>query len=217
MERTASKLLLARHGQARAADGSYGEDTPLSALGRRQAESLADELASRDGIAALYSSPFPRAVQTARPVAERLGLEAVVDRRLSEFDLPKLPHLSPGRALVERTDLLYWQPDHAGTQGGETMRDFALRVASFCDEAVARHAGQTVAVVCHSGTIDAALRWAVGLPPDAPWQVECDVPNASVTTLEMWPRGRVQGGAPRHAVIGPVGDTAHLGDLGSDL
>jgi len=35
-------LLLIRHGQARAEDGSYGPDTPLSELGVRQSEALAD-------------------------------------------------------------------------------------------------------------------------------------------------------------------------------
>jgi broad specificity phosphatase PhoE len=33
-------LLLVRHGQARAADGSYGPDTPLSELGVSQAEAV---------------------------------------------------------------------------------------------------------------------------------------------------------------------------------
>ena len=40
------RLYLVRHGQARADDGSYGHDTPLSPLGRRQAEAVAVGLAN---------------------------------------------------------------------------------------------------------------------------------------------------------------------------
>jgi len=41
-EYPATILFLIRHGQARASDGSYGPNTPLSELGRVQAEKIAD-------------------------------------------------------------------------------------------------------------------------------------------------------------------------------
>ena len=217
MDRIGTTLVLVRHGQARAESGAYDEDTPLSALGRRQAEAVAAELAAKGGTAALYTSPFRRAAQTARPISERLGLEAVVDERLAEFSLGPLETLSPQQILQERPDLLFWRPEHVGVEGGETLRDFSTRVAAFCQEAVRKHGGEQVVVVSHAGTTDAVLRWALGLGPDAPWQMECDVSNASITVLKVWPHGRIQGGAPRHAAIGPIGDAAHLGALASDL
>ena len=219
MHRVGTTLVLVRHGQARAESGAYDEDTPLSALGRRQAAAVAAELAdSRSGsTSAVYTSPFRRAAQTARPISERLGLEAVVDERLAEFSLGPLETLSPQQILQERPDLLFWRPEHVGIEGGETLRDFSLRVAAFCQEAVRKHGGEQVVVVSHAGTTDAVLRWALGLGPDAPWQMECDVSNASVTVLKVWPHGRIEGGAPRHAAIGPIGDAAHLGALASDL
>jgi 8-oxo-dGTP diphosphatase len=56
---------------------------PLTSLGQRQAEALADELQSR-GINALYASPALRARQTLEPLAQRLGLAVVVDPGLAE-------------------------------------------------------------------------------------------------------------------------------------
>ena len=58
-------------------------DVPLSELGRRQSEAVAAALAEVP-IEAVYASPLRRAMQTARPVAERLNLEIQTDPRLME-------------------------------------------------------------------------------------------------------------------------------------
>ena len=55
----------------------------LSANGLEMAAAAADFFAER-AVVALFSSPLERAQETARPVAERLGLEIVTDDRLIE-------------------------------------------------------------------------------------------------------------------------------------
>ena len=72
-------------------------------------------------------------------------------------------------------------------------------------------------VVSHAGTIDATLRWALGIAPDGLWQHEFEVANASITELEFWPRGRTYGGASRYAVLRRVGDVKHLDDIVSEI
>ena len=209
----AATLILVRHGQARAAHGSQmGRATPLSQLGRRQATALASELIAGEPIAAVYTSPLPRAMETAAALCERLGLTAVTDDRLVEFELG----VKTLEAIQERPDLLIWRPEDKGADG-ESLRDFSARVATFCDEVVKRHLGERVAVVSHAGTIDATIRWSLGIAPDSPWQHEVDVANASITELDLWPRGRTAGGSPRYAVLRRVGDVAHLGDLATEL
>jgi broad specificity phosphatase PhoE len=81
-------LLLVRHGETdwNAEGRLQGHtDTPLNELGRRQALTLADELAG-DGIEAVYSSDLARARETAEIVAERLRLAVVLDPDLREKD-----------------------------------------------------------------------------------------------------------------------------------
>ena len=212
-EYPATTLLLVRHGQAREGDSSrIGRGTPLSQLGRLQVNALASELAADAPLAAVYASPLPRAVQTAELLSERLGLNTVVDRRLAEFEMGT----EEIEAIQERPDLLIWQPGHRAADG-ETLREFSARVAAFCDDVVERHLGERVAIVSHAGTIDATLRWSLGITPASPWQHEFEVANASITELEFWPRGRVRDGAPRYAVLHRVGDIAHLGDLASGI
>ena len=74
-------IWLLRH--AHAEDGTPDAARPLSAQGARQAQAAGDALAWLDlGLQACVTSPKLRAVQTARPVCEALGLDLVEDRRL---------------------------------------------------------------------------------------------------------------------------------------
>lgn len=100
------RLVLVRHGQARSPDGSYGPRTPLSALGRNQANAAAEALAQGAAITAIYSSPFPRALETATILGDRLGCPPVVEDRLAEFEMGTAP-----LAFAEsRPDLFLWPP-----------------------------------------------------------------------------------------------------------
>lgn len=205
-------LLLMRHGQARAADNSYDQHTPLSDIGRQQAALVAGALVQHPPTT-VYASPLPRAMETAAPLCQHLNLQPTVDPRLVEFDLGSKPF-----AIVQqRPDLVVWHPDHCGVEHGETLQTFSSRVAVFCEEITKQHLHERVAIFAHSGTIDAALRWAVGLPSDSVWQHEFDLATASITEIEYWPRGRVEGGSPHYAVLWRIGDVAHLGTLVSDL
>ena len=110
-----------RHGQARHdSRGLYGPDAPLSELGHRQAASLADSLGSGPAFDAVYSSNLPRAVETAKAVAVRLGLEISVDERLAEFNVDT----GLAKTFDDRPDLLVWHPDHTSVDG-ETLAQFA--------------------------------------------------------------------------------------------
>ena len=212
-EYPATILFLIRHGQARASDGSYGPDTPLSEQGRAQAEKVADAWVGKSPPDVVYTSPYPRAVETSAPLCQRLGLEAIVDPRLAEFEMDTQPLAE----AQERPDLVLWHSEHRGVEGGETLQEFGVRVGAFCEEVAERHGEQRVALFAHAGTIDAALRWLLGIPPASPWQHEFDLGNASITEAHYWLRGRVPGGAPRFAFLRCLADTAHLGDLASDL
>jgi broad specificity phosphatase PhoE len=77
---------LLRHGEVENPDRIIYGRLPgyhLSANGRAMAEAAEGFFADR-GVVALFSSPLERALETARPVAERLGLPVVIDERLIE-------------------------------------------------------------------------------------------------------------------------------------
>src|SRR5690348_5875191 len=77
---------LLRHGEVENPAGIIYGRLPgyhLSANGRAMASAAADFFAGRP-VAVLFCSPLERAQETARPVAERLGLDIVTDDRLIE-------------------------------------------------------------------------------------------------------------------------------------
>jgi len=77
---------LLRHGEVENPTGVIYGRLPgyhLSANGRAMAVAAADFFAKRP-VVSLFSSPLDRAVETATPIGERLGLPIVVDDRLIE-------------------------------------------------------------------------------------------------------------------------------------
>lgn len=67
-------LMFVRHAEQTSHDE---EDPPLSDAGRRRAAELTRQLVDADvvaGVDAIYSTAFRRSLQTAQPLAERLGL-----------------------------------------------------------------------------------------------------------------------------------------------
>ena len=83
-----TRIHLLRHGEVHNPDGVlYGRlpDYHLSERGVAMANRIAETVADRD-IVWLVSSPMERALETAAPVAAKLGLDVVIDDRLTEAD-----------------------------------------------------------------------------------------------------------------------------------
>ncbi len=144
--------MLIRHAEPVPQTG-LGEENerPLSAAGREAARRLAADLAGV-GITAVYSSPYPRAVQTVEPLAAALGLDiAVIDdlreRLLSPDPLPD---------WEEHCRSSWAEPGYAPA-GGESGAVAQARVVRAIGEIAARHRGETVAVASHGNLIALAL------------------------------------------------------------
>jgi broad specificity phosphatase PhoE len=159
-------ILLARHGQTDfnappvRIQGTL--DPPLNETGRAQARELAD-LVAGEGVAALYTSDMVRARQTAEIVAERLGLEPVVEPRVRECAWGAWE----GR-LVE--DIAREEPDEWQTwldagesfrfpsapgKPGESLEEHMQRTTAALDDI--RSGELPALVVCHGGTVRVAL------------------------------------------------------------
>jgi probable phosphoglycerate mutase len=173
---TLTRLCLVRHGETnwnleRRAQGQL--DIALNARGRAQAEALARELAS-ERFDRLYSSDLKRALQTAAPIARARNLPILKSKALREKGDGAWEGLSHAEveALYPQEFTYYRerQLDFAIPGGGESISQFAARVAPALEGIANSHPGESVLIVAHAGVLDIAYRLATGMALDKPRQ-----------------------------------------------
>jgi broad specificity phosphatase PhoE len=181
-------IFLARHGESdwNAANRFQGHsDRPLTDLGRRQAEELAEAVAA-EKVDAIYSSPLSRALETARIVAMRTGLEVVEDEDLREVDTGGWSGLS--REEVQRRfpeGFERWVSGGAGWEDGETYEEMAARTLEAVSRIAAAHPGGRVLVVSHGGPIRAIQAAANGMDIHEYRRLQPVEPNARLSAVAV--------------------------------
>lgn len=168
-------------------------DVPLSDLGAAQSVALGEWFGRapvHEQPQVILCSPYVRALQTARLVAEHSRLEHVtlrVDERLREKEFGILDRLTK-RGIEEQHAYLAQQRAHVGKfyfrpPGGESWCDVILRLRSLQEMVTREYAGQRVLVVAHQVIVN-CVRYLIEqmderqiLDIDA----QGDVPNCAVT------------------------------------
>lgn len=164
-------ITLVRHGQtdwnlARRIQGST--DIPLNATGREDARAAARALASGRHDA-VYASPLLRAQETARIIADELGLGApALTRGLREREFGEAEGMFVPDYLERYGD---WQAEVPGAETMRTVRDRALDSIDRIARAARRRSSprtESIVVVSHGGVIRALLLHVSGgtLPRD---------------------------------------------------
>ena len=156
-------------------------DIPLSAKGREQARVLADRLAGAS-IGAIWSSDLQRALDTARPLAERLGLEVRVTEALRERDFGDDEGKRDDEVLSFLPQSEGLDPDWAHPNG-ETRRDVWNRTAAFLDALLGDPPAEEIALVTHGGPIRLGVAYLQRREIEAiEWHA---IAIVSVTTVEV--------------------------------
>jgi alpha-ribazole phosphatase len=186
---TRPKIFLVRHAestgnQRRRLQGSRIGGS-LSDLGRRQSDATAaylfdtfEEL-QRSNVR-LVSSPSSRALQTARPIADRLNCDVLVEVGLAELDFGEW-----SGTLVERLEndraYQHWKGDpwSNAPPGGESLYDLQKRVCRTLSQLIisAAAGGESLVAVTHFFPL--LVLFDVLLNGE---QVRCD--NASISRFE---------------------------------
>jgi len=164
---TATRLLMVRHGATSATEEgrfSGAEGAELSDEGRWQAARLGERLANEE-IAALYSSPLSRALETARLIGGCCRLEPIVRDGLREIGHGHWDGMT--RPDVERQfadEYSAWEADPFtfAPSGGESGVAVLARALPVVREIVNAHPGQQVVVVSHKATLRLVLSSLLG-------------------------------------------------------
>lgn len=158
------ELVLVRHAlpvRVDATPDGRPADPGLADQGCMQAQRLLEAL-RHDHVAALYSSPASRALETAAPVAESMGLPLGVEPGIAEFDATESSYVpveelraanDPRWQALVRGDLMHADVDPVA---------FRNRVVAAVEGIVSRHPGERVVLFTHSGTINAYCGHVLG-------------------------------------------------------
>ncbi len=154
----------------------------LSDEGLAQAKATARRLAEAGPIAAVYSSPLERALETAEQIAHLAGLEVAVEPGLLECDFGEWTGqpLAKLRKTKEWAKLTSW-PSGFCFPGGESLRALQQRVHATVAKLQAAHPAQAVVAVTHADPIRAVAADVLGLHLDGFHRIH--VEPASVTAI----------------------------------
>ena len=214
------RLHIARHGEpAWHVDGKAVDDPGLTDRGMREVEALADRLSAAQ-FDAVYVSPLRRALKTAEPVAETLGLKPQVCDWLTELGPPPFegrPFEEVEEAFLQaraRPPAQWWD----GMPDGESFREFHRRVSEGL-EGLLSTCGATswevdghrmwstpqndiaLLLVCHAGTAGVVLSHLLQLEI-VPWVYErfplntggsAELQTRSLLSGEIWTLTRFEG------------------------
>ena len=205
----AMEIVLVRHGQPEWVKGGLNVvDPPLTDLGHRQAERLADALA-HEHFDEILVSPLVRARQTAAPLLDRVGREEVIAPWLEEIRDPGWAGTPVAKAEQAYAELRRRSPHDRwrGLTDGESVRSFVdrihLGVELFLAERGVRRAedelpvweidepGKRILLVAHAGTNTVSIGHMLGLAP-TPWEFDRFVlMHTSISKLESMKVGDV--------------------------
>jgi len=210
---TAAELFIVRHADAIPDEdeiipsGIY-DDLPLSRTGRKQAQALATRFSGLS-FDAIYSSPLRRCLETAAPLAERLGITPIIAEGLKEIKLGNIHPLPDDsqdlaaltKALKERQlDIVrvagetgHWDaiPD------SEQSIAFRKRVVETLDEIASKHIDQRILAFAHGGVINAYIAEVLGLQKDFFFPAA----NTSITIVRA---------SDKHRVLYVLNDIGHI-------
>jgi broad specificity phosphatase PhoE len=206
-----TRLYLVRHGQSAGnAEGRFGGHgpTPLSELGVQQAALTAQALA-KEKISVIYTSDLPRAVETAKPLANLLNLEINATPKFRErhvgvlegltFDEARKDFPKDYYALVNR------KISHVITEG-ESYSQLLERTTDFLYEILRENHGSRIAIFSHTGTICFLTLYLLGaINPrtrNTPWLVTS---NCGINRFEF--RGL------NNLRVLAINDTRHLAQI----
>lgn len=177
----ARRILLVRHGHYERTGNLGDEVWSLSALGRRQAARTGRRLArlipSYPGrFEGIYSSPWPRALQTAEICAHEMDIDRVRIKEYLHEAVPLVPEDESGRSVHPDLPVTSEEERDATVEQVERIRARFFQPSK---------RNTTYLIFCHGNLIRYLVAATLGLPYEA-W-MRMDVNHASLSEIHVYP------------------------------
>ena len=191
-----TRLALVRHGETVwHADNRYAggtSDIDLTDKGVRQAHALA-QWARAQRINGVVASPVRRALETARPSAEALGVDIEIVDDLREVDFGVAEGRTVDELMMLDAEMVHrFRADPVANPfpGSESPEIAARRAGDALRDVARRHAGRNMLVVAHNTLLRLAICDLLGLPVARYRQIFPRLDNAAITQVAVPPAHR---------------------------
>lgn len=148
-------------------------DVQLTVAGKEQAAKLAEHFPVKE-IDAVYASDLNRAMVTAEAVASRFGLSVQAEPAFREISFGEWEGLTYEQIVAKWPEAMgnfLQHPDILEIPGGETFPAVQKRAVARLEELVAKHEGQTIAIVAHGAVLRTLLTAALHMPLQYLWSI----------------------------------------------
>lgn len=138
-------------------------------------------------IHAIYSSPMERTLETAAPLAAKLGLEVQISQPFIEIDYGDWTGMTVSE-LMKSPDWKAFSRLRSTSRppGGESILDIQHRTSTEMERLCALHPGQTVAIFSHGDPIRAVLMHSLGMSCDLLYRIQVDPASISIVQVTDW-------------------------------
>lgn len=182
-----TKFLLIRHALTDSVGKQLSGRTPglfLNEEGKNQAVDLAARL-KKYPIAAIYSSPLERAVETATPLAKSHNLSCIASDDFLEIDYGKWTNCTI-EELKNDPQFQRFNTFRSCTRipDGELMSEAQQRIVKGLEKLQKLYPDKTVAIISHADIIKAAVAYYAGIHLDMFHRIE--ISPASVSIVELY-------------------------------
>ncbi len=158
----------------------------LNGRGAAQAEALAKSL-SGTHFQAIYASPLERTMETATPIAQRLGLEVIPRPKLGEVQYGRWQGQTL-KALRRRKlwPIVLHSPSLVKFPEGESFNETQARVVTELENLRAKHNHPKSRIICvsHSDTIKLAISHYLGLSLDLFHRLTVEPASISILSID---------------------------------
>ncbi|MBI4763499.1 MAG: histidine phosphatase family protein [Deltaproteobacteria bacterium] len=184
------RLYLVRHGETewnRIGRFQGRNDQPLNERGRKQAQALAEAL-QNENFEAIYSSPLPRSLETARFIgAFHPGIPLIEEPNFMEMDLGEFEGVDVRQWMEKNQDFVRaWaqNPSAVRMPGGESLQEVQDRALKALKTISARYvSGDTLLICSHSFVLSTLLCHAREIPLNRFREVKKGTASYSLLTL----------------------------------
>ncbi len=159
-------------------------NSPLSPLGKIQAELTGRWLKEHSTPKRLYTSPLKRALETAQIINAHLQIPLVEVEDFKEIKLGAWegrPIEEVKREDPENLNLWYTEPAKAKIEGAENLHSFQKRVVKAFESIIQEEKEGEILIVAHGGTLSAIVAHVLALDMNHIWRMKFS--NASVSEI----------------------------------